>query len=59
MTAEPSHSILQQRILREKIEIKMIMLTHKGRIHYPLDFLFEELIFLDQTRDLSCAYRGM
>lgn len=59
MTAEPSHSILQQRILREKIEIKMIMPTRKGRTHYPLDFLFEESIFLDQTRDLSCACRGM
>ena len=59
MTAEPSHSILQQRIWTEKIEIKMITLTHKGRIHYPLDFLFEGLIFLYRTRDLSCAYRGM
>lgn len=34
MTAELFSSILQQKILMEKIEIKMIMLTHKGRIHY-------------------------
>lgn len=52
-------SILQQRILTEKIEIKMIMLTHKGMIHYPSDFLFEELIFLYQTQDLACACKGM